>query len=133
MRHNNGVHEYATSGTWDTSIASIMTHGPANTKLKKLPAYASGTPWVPNDQVALIHKGEMIVPADSNPYNQPTPSASSGSDDGTIDELIQVVKRGVSRIEKALNNSGNQMSYNLANATRARKGGTASDELFSYT
>nr|DAM96432.1 MAG TPA: Beta- N-acetylglucosaminidase [Caudoviricetes sp.] len=133
MRHNNGVHEYATSGTWDTSIASIMTHGPANTKLKKLPAYASGTPWVPNDQVALIHKGEMIVPADSNPYNQPTPSASSGSDDGTIDELIQVVKWGVSRIEKAINNSGNQMSYNLANATRARKGSTASDELFSYT
>lgn len=29
---------------------------------------AEGTPWVPNDHIALIHEGEMIVPATVNPY-----------------------------------------------------------------
>lgn len=31
--------------------------------------YAQGTPYLPEDQLAMIHKGEMIVPADFNPYN----------------------------------------------------------------
>lgn len=97
-------------------------------------AYEKGTPWVPNDQVALIHKGEMVVPADANPYNQSGNSGgSTNSDDGTINELIQVVKWGVSRIEKAIGDSSKQGGYNLVNATRARQGNTASDEVFSYT
>ena len=29
----------------------------------KLPSYAVGTPFVPQDQIAQIHKGEMIIPA----------------------------------------------------------------------
>lgn len=31
--------------------------------------YAKGTPYMPEDQIALLHKGEMVVPADFNPYN----------------------------------------------------------------
>ena len=31
--------------------------------------YAKGTPYVPEDQLAMIHEGEMIVPAKYNPYN----------------------------------------------------------------
>ncbi|MEG0601204.1 MAG: hypothetical protein RR494_13625 [Vagococcus sp.] len=31
--------------------------------------YAQGTPYMPEDQIALLHKGEMVVPADFNPYN----------------------------------------------------------------
>ncbi len=31
--------------------------------------YAQGTPYLPEDQLAMIHKGEMIVPAEFNPYN----------------------------------------------------------------
>lgn len=31
--------------------------------------YAKGTSWLPEDQIAMIHKGEMIVPASFNPMN----------------------------------------------------------------
>ena len=34
-----------------------------------LSMYAQGTPWVPEDQIAMVHQGEMIVPADFNPLN----------------------------------------------------------------
>lgn len=34
---------------------------------RNLPAYAVGTPYVPYDQVAMIHEGEMIVPKKYNP------------------------------------------------------------------
>ena len=37
--------------------------------VKKLFGYAQGTPWIPDTQVALIHEGEMIVPAEHNPLN----------------------------------------------------------------
>lgn len=133
MRHNGGVHQYATDPKWDTSIASIMTKGPANTKQKRFSSYDTGTPWVPNDQVALIHKGEMIVPADANPYNKGnTGGADANSDDGTINDLIQVVKWGVSRIERAIANGNQSGGYNLANMTRSKRD-TASDELFAFT
>ena len=32
-------------------------------------SYAVGTPFVPNDQIALIHKGEAVIPAALNPFN----------------------------------------------------------------
>lgn len=31
--------------------------------------YAKGTPYLPEDQLAMVHKGEMIVPASYNPMN----------------------------------------------------------------
>jgi TP901 family phage tail tape measure protein len=31
-----------------------------------LAGYRKGTPWVPNDQIALLHKGEAVVPRDVN-------------------------------------------------------------------
>lgn len=32
------------------------------------PAKAEGTPYLPNDMIALVHEGEMIVPKSQNPY-----------------------------------------------------------------
>lgn len=37
------------------------------TLLNQIPKYDVGTPYVPNDQLAMVHKGEMIVPAKYNP------------------------------------------------------------------
>lgn len=33
-----------------------------------LKGYAIGTPYLPNDMIALVHEGEMIVPKSQNPY-----------------------------------------------------------------
>lgn len=135
----DGFEMYAGASKKMTSYVSKRT-GYANSYYNQYKgnSYDSGTPWVPNDQVALIHKGEMIVPAESNPYsssNSLKSSTKSTSEDGTINELIQVVKWGVSRIEKAITNSANstnrQQNFNLANVARSSQT-TASDELFSF-
>lgn len=51
---------YAKNRYGATGMLQVIGHGHG---------YAQGTPWVPDDQIALIHKGEMVVPADYNPYN----------------------------------------------------------------
>lgn len=65
-------------------------------------SYASGIDYVPSDRVALIHRGEAVIPAHQNPYN---PSATNPMGGNTtivlnvkmdeVDEvykLVQVVK-----------------------------------------
>ncbi|HEY9418413.1 MAG TPA: hypothetical protein VIQ30_26925, partial [Pseudonocardia sp.] len=44
-----------------------------------LGGYKLGTPWVPNDQLAYVHKGEAIVPADVN-----RAARSSGESGATV-------------------------------------------------
>lgn len=48
---------------------NIFNHKKTKTDTNDLPSYDVGTPFVPNDQLAFIHKGEAIVPADYNPFN----------------------------------------------------------------
>ena len=38
----------------------------ATKKARKLPEYAQGTPYVPENGYAYLHKGEAVIPADSN-------------------------------------------------------------------
>jgi phage-related minor tail protein len=51
---------------WKSSQAE-MSSGNDNSDVSA--SYAVGTPFVPNDQIALIHKGEAIIPAQYNPWN----------------------------------------------------------------
>lgn len=52
---NYAKNRYGASG-----ILGVIGHGHG---------YAKGTPYVPEDQLAMIHEGEMVVPAQYNPYN----------------------------------------------------------------
>lgn len=56
-------------------IGEIVKTAAKNTKRKEagyrtIPSYDAGIDRVPEDQVALIHEGEKVVPADENPDNQ---------------------------------------------------------------
>lgn len=89
-------------------------------------AYAEGTPFVPSDQVALIHQGEMIVPASQNPMNNPTATVSidrSGSSDNT--QVIETMKWQVSRLEGKLD----RLISAVESKNKRRMPREASDEL----
>lgn len=74
-------------------------------------SYAVGTPWLENTQVALVHEGEMIVPADVNPLNSTTstipitPSESDNSD--VVDALRWAVSRLEAKLDKVIANTAN--------------------------
>jgi TP901 family phage tail tape measure protein len=47
---------------------------PPNIKKPRIPHYAAGTNYLENDQYALVHEGEAIIPKQHNPFN---PNASN--------------------------------------------------------
>lgn len=55
----------------------------------KVPTYDVGTNYVPNDQLAMIHKGEAIVPAAYNP-------AAGGTGGGNVNNVTVQVNMGES-------------------------------------
>ncbi len=66
----------------DTGVATEM--------FKKMKGYAVGTPFVTEDQVALIHKGEAIIPAKHNPYNQDSSEFLKKNDTISVIQYISV-------------------------------------------
>mgnify|MGYP000985297564 CR=1 FL=1 len=62
-------------------------------------SYASGIDYVPSDRVALIHRGEAVIPAHENPYNPAATHARGGGDTyilqvkmSEIDEVYKIVE-----------------------------------------
>jgi hypothetical protein len=49
-----------------------------------LPQYSQGTPFVPTDGLAYLHKGEMVVPAQYNPMNNSNQLKSASATNNTI-------------------------------------------------
>lgn len=100
-----------------------------------MPSYAVGTNYVPNDQLAMIHQGEAIIP---KKYNKPySPQSSSSELESTISAMTQEIanlrnlvqqgipvkgefrQRGsdlVAVVEKGKNKNGNQTLSNPAYA-----------------
>jgi len=79
-----------------------------------IPAYAVGTPYVPNDQIALIHKGEAIIPAQYNPFN-----SSNNNTTGATSNSNSVVYYISGVTVKA--NDGEQFISSLTNMVRTKK------------
>lgn len=62
-------------------------------------SYASGIDYVPSDRVALIHRGEAVIPAHENPYNPAATHARGGGDTyvlqvkmSEVDEVYKIVE-----------------------------------------
>lgn len=58
----SGFAALGNKGSMDTSNLELSSSEGVST-------YAQGTPWIPNDQLALLHEGEAVVPAELNPYS----------------------------------------------------------------
>ena len=73
-------------------------------------SYASGIDYVPSDRVALIHRGEAVIPAHENPYNPAATHARGGGDTyvlqvkmSEVDEVYKLVEvfKGLRQKERA--------------------------------
>ena len=101
--------------------------------------YALGTPWVPEDQIALLHEGEAVVPAYSNPFSELGNLATFDSSNfensplsdtsGDTDDVIDTLKWVVSRLEMKLDSV-----ISAVGGTRGRMTSSYSDvdTTFSY-
>lgn len=98
--------------------------------------YAVGTPFLPNDQIALIHQGEMIVPKAQNPVSS---SGTIKSDYTTYantnnnDDVVDVVQWAVGRLERKIDEVTTAVySGNSRQTTKTVNSFPDSDAVFSF-
>ena len=92
----------------------------------KYNAYEQGTPWVPNDQIALIHKDEMIIPKSNNPLVNDSMSIALGGMD--VDSIINILKWGFNFIGSKISN----IDLKPTLVQQPYKKESKSDQVFSY-
>lgn len=74
--------------SWADKVGSWFS-GLFDGKSSKVPSYDVGTNYVPNDQLAYIHKGEAIIPAKYN--NTSYFNSNSSATNALLEELIEKV------------------------------------------
>jgi len=85
---------------------------------KNTPEYATGTPYVPRTELAVVHKGEEIIPANQNSYDQrksysPTISVIVQGN-GNADEIKRAVEQALTESSRQFNRSGNVLIPGMA-------------------
>lgn len=89
--------------------------------------YEQGTPYVPTDQIALLHKGEMVVPKDQNPMNSGRVISTSNEDiKEDLKSILQVLQWGFEYLGKKFGEEKVVMQ-----STAARKLDTLNDRYHS--
>ena len=71
--------------------------GGFNNWINKLASYDVGTPYVPEDQIAMVHKGERIIPAKYNNENLFN-NSSNETTNALLIELIQAVEENSNKV-----------------------------------
>ena len=76
-------------GSLGTGALSVlgMSGASIGSVISKINSFDVGTNYVPNDQLAMVHKGEMIVPAKYNPM---TSNISGGHDEEIIEAIYEL-------------------------------------------
>lgn len=97
----SGFISLGNGGTYNGSPLAMSTED-ANS----LSTYATGTPWVPEDQLALVHQGEMIVPAEFNPLNN---MEATGKFDTTNTQSSSTNKEVISAISMVVSELGKKL------------------------
>lgn len=79
-------------------------YGYAQNALKDFSKYEQGTPYVPDDQLAVLHEGEAVVPADNNPFDASggVTNATPISNSKELEEIIKVLQWGFNKLDKSI-------------------------------
>lgn len=90
-------------------LAQIARNTASSTSTASVPSYDVGTPFVPNDQLAMVHKGEMIIP---RKYANVIRSGSGGG---------QSVAAAINRLSEQIRNDSNRNRQLLDNIAENAK------------
>ena len=66
---------------------------------RSLPSYDVGTPYVPNDQLAMVHKGEAIIPAK---YNRIHGQMNSSTDNSLLYQTVDAMNAEIGELRSLI-------------------------------
>lgn len=125
------ISEYEKSDTTASDVAAALENNNG-----EIAQYAEGTNFVPNDQLAYLHRGEAVVPAEFNTTAAPTGNNGDVASLTAIDiiDLLRIVQLGFDRVVDAINNQQVQQNSPTINNfnTQQQKTYSFTDQFYSY-